>query len=51
MPAAQPEPQGTEGLHAAHGVAGVIIGALVVIVALHVLGFRFVGSASFGVGR
>jgi hypothetical protein len=41
----------TDSVHAAHGVAGMIIVSLVVIFAMHFLGFRFVVAAGAGVGR
>ncbi len=44
------QPQSTtNGLHAAHGMAGVIVASLGLIFLLHFLGFRFVVAA--GVGR
>lgn len=39
----------TDSIHAAHGVAGLIVASLALIFLLHFLGFRFVVAA--GVGR
>jgi hypothetical protein len=37
-------------IHAAHGMAGVIIGALAFVFIMHYLGFRFVVAAGVGGG-